>query len=287
MTPLLPILAAVCAAVSPSSDRITAGEMAALVPVFAALPASTPLVPAPAPGISRRFTVGELRRLAARYHLEGEITQSPCWERPVAKLERARLAGTLHQEFGEGEIEIDDYSHLPVPEGTLHFPKAALRPGNGSAFWPGWVEYGGGHRFTVWARVRLRSTTPRVVAVNTLAQGKLITASDVRLELGTTFSGEGSLAHSLEEVVGHTVRRPVGQGHAIEAAWLTEPKLIVRGEPVQVEVYEGAAHLKLEARAETPGSAGEKILLVNPVSQRRFVAVVSGPGRAVVGKESK
>ena len=55
------------------------------------------------------------------------------------------------------------------------------------------------------------------------------------------------------------------------------------GETVRVEVWNGAAHLKLEARAEASGALGQMIPVRNPDSQKRFLARVEGRSRVSVG----
>ena len=71
-------------------------------------------------------------------------------------------------------------------------------------------------------------------------------------------------------------------GEAIRAVWLEAPKLVVRGDTVQVQVQRGGARLELEGRAEASGSAGETIPVLNPLTHRRFRARVEGKGRVSV-----
>lgn len=64
------------------------------------------------------------------------------------------------------------------------------------------------------------------------------------------------------------------------------PRDIKAGDDVRVVVTMGAARLTLDALAETSGRVGDRILLKNRESGRRFAAVVAGPGAARIGDSS-
>jgi hypothetical protein len=70
------------------------------------------------------------------------------------------------------------------------------------------------------------------------------------------------------------IRRPVRR---------PTPKDVKAGDDVRVTVTVGAARLSLDALAETSGRAGERVLLKNRESGRRFAAVIVGPGQARIG----
>lgn len=61
------------------------------------------------------------------------------------------------------------------------------------------------------------------------------------------------------------------------------PRDIKAGDEVRVVVTVGAARLTLDALAETSGRAGERVMLKNRESGRRFAAIVAGPGEARIG----
>jgi flagella basal body P-ring formation protein FlgA len=56
----------------------------------------------------------------------------------------------------------------------------------------------------------------------------------------------------------------------------------MRGETVHVEVRNGAARLELDGIAETSGSVGQFIPILNSSSKKRFRARVEGKGRVSV-----
>jgi flagella basal body P-ring formation protein FlgA len=84
--------------------------------------------------------------------------------------------------------------------------------------------------------------------------------------------------------VGKQTRRSIRAGTILRPADLERPRDVVAGDRVRVEVWSGAAHLELEARAESAGSAGERVTVQNPGSKQHFFARVEGKGKVSVGR---
>jgi flagella basal body P-ring formation protein FlgA len=63
---------------------------------------------------------------------------------------------------------------------------------------------------------------------------------------------------------------------------VVSPPDIARGNLVLVRVVAGAAHLTLEAQAESDGYAGRSILLTNIESKRHFQGTVQADGTVLV-----
>jgi flagella basal body P-ring formation protein FlgA len=278
-----------CLAVGASSDRILAADLAAGFPEWAVVPAETPLALAPAPGVQRVFRVLELRRLAARWSLSTVPDREICVNRPVAVLTAARLLAAMQSavqnELPAAHIELFDFSRLPAPEGALVFPVSGLRQGVTGGYWNGYVAYGGNHRFTIWARVKVMIGAPRVVAAGDLKPGVALDSAQLRVETREEVPAAG-LVSAIEEVAGKVLRRPVARGTALRAEWLEPAKVVLRGETVRVEAVRGGARLELECVAEGSGAIGDIVPILNPVSQRRFPARVESKGRVVATKGS-
>jgi flagella basal body P-ring formation protein FlgA len=289
MIPLAALALAGCLAVGPGSDRILAGDLAAGFPEWAAVPSETPLALAPAPGAQRIFRVPELRRLAERWNLLPVPDRAICVTRPVAVLTAGRLLAAmqnaLQKEPPAAHIELLDFSRQPAPEGELAFPVSGLRQAPAGGYWNGYVKYGGNHRFTLWARVKVRVAAVRVVAAQDLKPGVALDAALVRVETREEVPATGFVG-AVEEVAGKVSRRAIARGTALRAEWLEPAKAVLRGETVQVEAVHGGARLKLECVAEASGAIGETIPILNPVSKQRFRARVESKGRVVVTKGS-
>jgi flagella basal body P-ring formation protein FlgA len=289
MMPLAAFALAGCLAVGPAGDRILAGDLAAGFPEWAAVPAETPLGLAPAPGVQRVFRVLELRRLAERWSLSTVPDREICVTRPVAVLTAAQVLAAMQNavqnEMTAAHIELFDFSRQPAPEGTLVFPVSGLRQGLTGGYWSGYVAYGGSHRFTLWARVKVMVSRARVVAAEDLKPGVALDSAQIRVETREEVPATG-LVSAVEEVAGKALRRPVARGTALRTEWLEPVKVVLRGETVRVEAVRGGARLELECVAEGWGAIGDIVPILNPVSQRRFPARVESKGRVVATKGS-
>jgi flagella basal body P-ring formation protein FlgA len=285
MIPLAAFALAGCLAVGAGSDQVLAGDLAAGFPEWAAVPAETPLGLAPAPGLQRVFRVLELRRLAERWSLSPVPDREICVTRRVAVPTAARLLAAMQQEMPAARIELLDFSRQPAPEGALLFPVSGLRQGPAGGYWSGYVAYGGKHRFTLWARVKVMVAAVRVVAAQDLKPGGALEAAQLGVETREEVPAAG-FAITVEEVAGKVLRRSVARGTALRAEWLEPAKVVMRGETVRVEAVRGGARLELECMAEGSGAIGEIIPILNPVSQRRFSARVESKGRVVATKGS-
>jgi flagella basal body P-ring formation protein FlgA len=268
-----------CLAVDPAADQILLADLASAWAASAVLPKDTVIAFAPAPGVERRFETAELRRLAARFDLP-EPEREVCVSRPAAPPDADRIRAALSAALPDARIELLDYSRYPVPEGPLEFAPGGLH----GALWTGSVRYGGRHRASIWARVKMSVTSTRVVAVRALAAGARIDVADLRVETRDEPPIAEPMPSGLAEVAGTTARRSIRAGDAIRSSWLGPAKAVARGETVDVEVRAGGALLRLPGEALASGSVGQTILIRNPESNRRFQARIEAPGKVAIGK---
>jgi flagella basal body P-ring formation protein FlgA len=282
MTGLLSMAIAGCLSLGTGADRITAGDLAARVPAFAALAPDTSLVPAPLAGARRTFHAAELRRILSRAGVDAAPESEVCVERAMGPLDADRLREAMSRRYPGASISILDFSHAPAPAGEIEFPPSGLRETNDGALWSGYVVYGLAHRFPIWAKVRIASSEPRVVALGRLSPGRPISAGQIRVQSEAGIPASGEFVSSVEEAAGKVPRRFIASGAPIRREWLENPNEIERGDRVLVEVRAGAAHLELTAVAQAAGSSGDLIPVLNPSSKRRFTARVEGKGRVSV-----
>jgi flagella basal body P-ring formation protein FlgA len=283
MMPLAAIAVAGCLAVRPGSDQILAGDFAAAVPALTVPSPEVPVALAPAPGVQRVFRVAELRRMAARFGWNWQPDADICVERPVSPPDPAQFLAAMRQAMPQAGITILDYGRQPVPAGEVEFHANGLRPGPGGAVWTGSVLYAGTHRFAVWARVQVLIPVTHLVAAVDLEPGSAITAEQVRAESRLEYPPAVPPLSSGEEAVGKWPRTTIRAGTFVRAAMLENPKVVLRGDTVTVEVFNGAAHLELQGLAEASGAMGETIAVLNPDSHKQFPARVAGKGRVSVG----
>ena len=285
MTLVLATLAAAsCLPLPPAAERITAADLAGGWPALAAAGSGTAVAFAPAPGVQRVFSAGELQRIGARLGVDSEPPGPVCVERASAPLDPAALLASMQRVLPEAEIEIVEYGRAAAPAGEVVFPKALLQP---SGLWKGYIEYAPSRRFSIWARVKVRLTVTQVVATETLPAGKTIAAPQLRLETVTAAPGAAVGAQSIEEVAGRIALRSIAAGKPVPRAQLAEAPDVTRGQSVRVEVHHGATRLETEGLAQANGRRGDRVLIQNPTSGRRFLARVAGEGLVVVGDEKE
>jgi flagella basal body P-ring formation protein FlgA len=192
-----------------------------------------------------------------RRHARGDAVQQ------VAKSLRRQILPEAH-------VRLVDLARHRVPRGEMVFALAGGGPSlrDGTAFWRGWVRYGGQPRFAVWARVRAAVTRPRVVAAETLAAGRRVEARQGPVKSAEEFpSGP---AWALEEVVGRAPRQAVPAGAPVRRDLMAPHQDVLRGETVRAEARVGETRVEIEGRAEADGRVGDSI-----------PARLEGPGRVV------
>lgn len=269
-------LALACIAIAGGADRITAGDLG-----LQGVDAAAVVGLAPAPGVQRVFRVAELQRIAARLQATAAPESDVCVERRTVVLDAARLMEAMQKQSPDARIEVIDFSRVRVPEGELEFPLSGLRQTADGGYWSGFVRYAGGRRFLVWAKVKVRTSSARVVAAEALKPGQVLAASQLRIETRDEFSTAPPVV-SIEDAVGKVLRRAVPAGAEIQQQWLAAPPDISRGDTVRVEVHSGAAVLAFEGKAEAGGSVGQSIAVLNPDSKKKFQARIEGKGRVSV-----
>lgn len=280
---LAPVAMAGCLALAAGSDRITAADLS---PVFAGLesvPPETALSFAPAPGVERVFRVPELRRIAAQFHLPSAPETEICITRTVAPLESATLLAAMRKEMPSATITVLDFSRQAAPQGEIVFRRAGLRSNSTTgAVWFGVVRYAPSREFTIWAKVTVTAQVSLAIAKRDIAAGKLIEPEDVAVETRDEFPSVSAFPVSAGEATGKIARVPIRAGTPIRREILGNVKEVRQGDTVEVNVQNGAAHLKFEARAEASGAVGDAISVRNPISGKRFLAKVEGKGRVFV-----
>jgi flagella basal body P-ring formation protein FlgA len=270
-------------------DQITGKDLARALPVFAAIPPSTPLAPAPQPGGVRIFHQTELEAIGTRFSVHLDSAPDICFHIFTERLTEDRVLQPMRESLGipEANIEVTEVSTEPAPRGHIEFPRDGLGiPASPDrrlpVLWRGVVVYAGGRRFSIWARVWITVPVARIVSLENLRQGVPISASQVRREIVESFPGAARTEPALAEVIGLLPLRNIASGAEVRPEVLVRPNDVNKGDLVHVEVHMGAARLALNGRAEATGRVGDFIAVLNPESSRTFQARVAGKDSVVV-----
>jgi flagella basal body P-ring formation protein FlgA len=272
-----------------SGEQIFGADLARAVPVFASMPRDTVIGYSPAPGARRVLQLQELKRIGAQYGISVPADSQACFEWKMRAITEDAVRAAIRKSLKtpEARVEVLVMSNAPAPEGMLVFPQSGLSAATNTdpftpVTWRGYISYGPARRFSVWARVKVSRTMPRVIAAESLVAGKPVARENVRLETGDEFPLRNDIAQSLEEVIGRMPHRAVRAGLPVLRSDLAEAFQVARGDTVEVTVISGAAQLELEAVAEASGRQGDVISVRNPRSGKMFRARIEGKGRAIV-----
>jgi flagella basal body P-ring formation protein FlgA len=280
-------LAAASLCVTTSGDRILAGDVAAEVTEFSALPPETALGYAPALGARRVLPAEQLVRLAKQHGFELTNSKDICVERASRLLNPEELLAAMRTTLGSENVRLSivDFSRAPVPPGETVFPRQGLPAsapgGQGPVLWRGYVQFAAGRKSPIWARVKVSTQLTHIVAVENLEPGRPVNEGQIRVEKTEGYPRNGPVPR-VEDIVHKAPRRLLKAGTEVIPSMLAEERPVARGEKVQVQVDSGSTRLTLEGRAESAGDVGGAISVRNPQNGRLFSARVSGKGRAVV-----
>ena len=270
-------------------EQIFGADLSRAVPVFSTMPRDAVIGYSPAPGSRRVLQSQELKRIGSRYGIAVPPDARACFEwklRPITE-DAVRTAIRESLKAPDARVEVLAMSASPAPEGKLVFPQNGVAAASNTdastpVTWRGYVVYSSPKRFSVWARVKVSATMPRIVAVEPLAAGKPIGKAQVRLETHDEFPLRNDAARSLEEVIGRMPLRAVRVGSPVLRSDLLEPFQVEARDVVEVTAISGAAQLEMEAVAQTSGRQGEVISLRNPRSGKLFRARIEGKDKAIV-----
>jgi flagella basal body P-ring formation protein FlgA len=270
-------------------DRIRAQDLAAVLPEFRTAPPEALLGQAPLPGARRTFHAPELLALAHRFGIVLSSAPDTCFEWTVQPLDRVRAIAAMQEslQIPGARIEIADMISDRVPAGLIDFPLSRLGKPSASGpsapvLWRGDVVYGDSHRYAIWARVEITAPCRRLIAAENLRIGLPIEARQLRVTTATCFPVSAKEIPPIEEVAGLAPLRSIASGSELRPEFLAPPNDVNRGEAVRIEVRSGSARLALTARALTGGRIGEQISVLNPESNKSFLARVTGKGQAIV-----
>ena len=277
MIPLL--LALSCFPVDGS--RLLARHLAAALSEFSQIALDVDFGYTPAPGAVRIIRGDEIQAMATRHGIR--VTPPPagiCFEWPMTPLNADRVETALRHSLPEGaSVKVLEISRITAPPGEIEFPMDMLRSG----YWRGFVRYGQGSKFDIWARVNVTVKQTRVVAAAPIKAGDRIAASQIRVE-EIEEAPDNTRVSQVEEAVGMISKRSYTEGSPLLARMLERPPAVLRGDTVRLHTAVGTARVSMEVSAQAPGKIGDYIPVKNPSSGRVLRARVESAGEVTLAQ---
>lgn len=186
------------------------------------------------------------------------------------------------------QVEVIEVSQREVATiGTLRFSVHDL-PLTGDparAFtWNGWYVEPDGRKRPVWARVRLKETVIRAIALKDLAVGEVLTRENVRLEPREAFPATET--ETPEAVWGQAPRSPVLEGAWIDPKRLAKVPAIRKGDTILLEAVTPQSRLTIPGTAESTAYTGQRLTVITSLSKKAVRATATGQGRAIAADTS-
>lgn len=266
------------------SDEVRARDLALAVPELSRIDGDVRAGYAPLPGARRTFPPSAIRAFARRFGITVHPESEVCVERKLRPLDRADIEKALRASGIEAEIL--EICRCLVPSGELDLLHSRIAIPRFSrteepVVWRGRWIYSSGKSLPIWAKIRLTRREPFLVAAEDLPAGKPVEVFQLRWE-PKAFVKVRRYPRDPAEVQGKIPRRTIRRGELISSELLAPAPAVKRGDTVEVSVESGAARLRFQARAETTGYLGGRVLLRNPQNGRRFQATVSGRQKAAI-----
>ena len=267
-------------------DRLTAGDLARVIPEWKAAPAHELLGFAPLPGIDRRVPKGQLLGWGKRLGLDLQPAGLPdvvLISRQTRRLTEAEakteLAAAIAERHGldtaQVRVKLHDYGTSTVPTGALRFeaniPLTQLNePRSVSLRW----RDGGGRSATIWLRATVAVVGPHAVASESLEAGTILQPEDFVFQRGPLPGHPEKYVTTPQQVMSMTLKHPLKEGGALLRSALARHRTVRRGDLLELQLRSRAIHLRVPGRAEQSGSVGETIACHNLESGQRISAVI-------------
>ncbi len=275
-------------------ERVTAAELARVMPEWRQAPPESKILYAPLPGLSRELQRAEIQRLAARHGID---PPSGKWPerilivrrlRPLSDREvEAAIAASLAERYriapDQIRVQLVGFPSLQVPAGELRLRAGTASNSTGDVAtipltWTTGEERSG----TLWIRARVSAAASYVVAAHKIDPETLIGETDITVRNSPVQVPLEKWVRDPSEVVGKRLARRLGAGEKIPRAWLIRPKVVERGDVVELRLARGLIQLRVPGEAQQDGAAGERILFRNLQSGRPVAARVEDSQSAEV-----
>jgi flagella basal body P-ring formation protein FlgA len=277
------------------AEWVTAGDVARLIPTYAASDPGLRLMRAPFPGARRLVTAASLPPALSAAPPPGlpDPTLSFCVERRLQSLSRSAFDQAIAQALeaallpGNVAFEVLDFDRSRLPSGRLEFSVQSLPPPiigrmGDAVLWRGRLYYAEARSMPVWARVRLTAESVVCASARDVARGEELKPEDCvagRRQFAPFGVSPVDNPSSLEKMI--AVRR-LKAGEILFSSMIAAKPDVEAGRPVEVRVVSGGAQLRLQGKATANGKRGDSVSVTNTANGKRMEGRVVGEGSVEV-----
>ena len=286
--------AAEVASLEVDHDRVTAADLATLLPAWRNLPGDTTVLLGPMPGATREVWRVELDRLDVRHGLAVTPAQGPERIRIERRLRNltsteatAAVAASLAERYRVSPddvlVELIGFSEPLVPAGPLRFRSTGLLPpaGEAGAIPLSWVTPER-RSATLGLRAKVEIRGHYAVAARPLAARQALSAGDIVFEEGPLPRPPERWRVGPADLPGKMLARAVAAGEKIPRSAILLKPVIERGAVVELELKRGPIEMRAPGKAEQAGAIGQRLIFRNLTSGRRVTARVVTDKKAEV-----
>ena len=290
----LPLPAGETVSIELERDRLTAADLARVIPQWKKLDGSRVIAYAPLPGVERRVSRRQLIRWADQQGLKLNIEELPeavLLARRMRKLgadEALRtVAGAVSERYQlpleQLRVRLHGFSETLVPAGKLSFEiRGSLNRLNQPVSIPLSWRDSDGRSGTTPLRASVSILGAYAAARHAIPAKSIVGPDDFVFREGILPGPPDKYLVLPEYVEGKTLKYSLKSGQALSRAMLLDTPLVQRGDLIELALRSKSIRLRAPARAEEAGSLGDRIACRNLESGRRVVATIVGQKRAEV-----
>ncbi len=141
------------------------------------------------------------------------------------------------------------------------------------------VQCNGSKRWTLYVPVQVQVLQTVAIMNHALPRKSIITRDDVRLEERDINRVNQGFFTNLEDVIGKTLLRSVGNGLTVSPMHIDDPDLVKRGQKVTLIAKSDGFAVSVRGQAMSDGAVGDRIKVKNLSSERIIEGIITQDGQ--------
>lgn len=169
-------------------------------------------------------------------------------------------------------------SRLTLPKCSSELITQITETAYGQRSMPVRISCKEGARWSIFVPTSIDIYEDVVVSTRRLGKGEHLTKEDIILKRTNTSQVGQSYIESVKELIGKEMKRTLKAGVMLRPRDITEPKLVNRGDSVDIRSRTKGIMVSTQGTALSDGRLGQRIKIRNTRSTRVVDALVVGPG---------